>query len=161
MSFAVPDLSRPVVGPSFTWLIKMAASALLAWLAALAWHPQARAGYEQMSLAGQLMMIACLFVVLACYVFVMVGKTTLDAQGIRQSWVWPKRMQWSETVSARFIGMPFVTWLFPPRLMLKKANGSYTIFNGGTAELHRLFAEVTVAIQKRALEAKAEGRRAG
>jgi hypothetical protein len=27
--------------------------------------------------------------------------------------------------------------------------------------LHRLFAEVTVAIQKRALEAKAEGRRAG
>ncbi len=150
------DLSRPVVGASFTWTIKLAASALLSWLAVLAWHPQVRTGYEGMSLAGQLMMIGCLILLLACYVFVMVGKTTLDAQGIRQSWLWPKRMQWSEAMSARFIGMPFLTWLFPPRLMLKKANGSYTIFNGGTAELHRLFAEVTMAVQRRAFETKAE-----
>ena len=156
MTFDDLDLRQPVSGASFGWTLKLAAGAVIGWLAMMAWQPDVRLGYEELSTGGQLMMIGCLFVMLGCFVFLMVGRTTIDAQGIRQSWLWPKRMKWSEVSSARFIGLPFMTWLFPPRLMLKRANGSYTVFNGGTPQLHRLFAELTVAVQNRQMQAKAD-----
>jgi hypothetical protein len=81
----------------------------------------------------------------------MTGKTTLSAQGVRQDWIWRKSIDWSEVKSARFLGLPGLAWLVPPRLMLRGDSGMYVVFNGGSRTLHRAFAEATVAVQARSM----------
>ncbi|MCM5678415.1 hypothetical protein M8A51_02595 [Schlegelella sp. S2-27] len=108
-----------------------------------------RAGYARLDTWVQLAMLACVVVMLAGYWHFFTGKTTLTSDGISQSWLWRKQMQWDEVKSARFMGLPYLAWLIPPRLLLTSERGRRVLFNGGCDTLHRAFAQATVALQSR------------
>ncbi|MNJ03257.1 hypothetical protein D3C73_1635050 [compost metagenome] len=44
------------------------------------------------------------------------------------------------------IGIPFVSWLFPPRLVVRTGN-SFSTFNGGTQAILIEFAHISLAFQ--------------
>ncbi|PPE69363.1 hypothetical protein IS481_15325 [Caldimonas thermodepolymerans] len=146
-AFAQQGLNLPVSGPSFGWTIRLLAGAFLGWVALAMAQPPVRAGYASLSLGMQLLMIGCVLVLLVGYWYFFTGRTVLTEEGISQNWAWRKQMRWDEVKAARFLGLPFLTWLIPPRLLLVSHAGRRILFNGGNAELHRAFAQATVALQ--------------
>jgi len=140
----------PVSGPSFGWPVKAGAVAvpiLMVWMGSwLTWERWLGLGWAALTLAA----IYGVTMLALCWYF-LVGRTTLDDRGIRQDWFWRKDVAWSDVKSARFMSVPGMGSLIPPRLMLRRHDGMYTIFNGATAELHSAFAQATVSIQSKTL----------
>ncbi len=92
-------------------------------------------------------LIACAGVMLAIsYYWFLRAETTIDEQGIRQSWMYTRQVDWSDVRGARMIGIPYLTWLFPPRMVVRTGNAFMT-FNGGTRELLIEFARISIAFQ--------------
>ena len=148
-AFAAQGLVLPLTGPSFGWTVRLLGGAFLSWIALLMMQPPVREGYARLETWMQLAMIACVVVMLIGYWYFFTGKTTLDAKGVSQDWMWRKSMQWDDVKSARFMGLPFLAWLIPPRLLLTSQRGQRVLFHGGSADLHRAFAQVTVVLQSR------------
>lgn len=148
-AFAAQGLRLPLTGPSFGWTVRLLSGAFLSWVALLMLQPSVRDGYARLETWTQLAMIGCVLVMLLGYWYFFTGKTTLDSEGIAQSWLWRKSMRWDEVKSARFMGLPFLAWLIPPRLLLTSDRGRRVLFHGGSAELHRAFAQATVVLQSR------------
>lgn len=74
--------------------------------------------------------------------------TTIDDQGIAQTWVVHRQVDWQDIRSARLIGVPHAGWLSPPRLVVRTGIAFHT-FNGGTAELLAEFARISIAYEPR------------
>jgi len=81
----------------------------------------------------------------SCYWFLR-ARTTIDADGVRQSWVIDKRVDWGDVRGARMIGIPYAGWLFPPRMVVRTGN-AFTTFNGGSREVLVEFAKISLAFQ--------------
>jgi hypothetical protein len=124
---------------------------MLAWIALSLANTPLLGVVATYGLGVKLGLLAVAFVLVTSYWYFMTGKTTLSAQGVRQDWIWRKSIDWSEVKSARFLGLPGLAWLVPPRLMLRGDSGMYVVFNGGSRTLHRAFAEATVAVQARSM----------
>lgn len=148
-AFAREGLQLPVSGPSFGWTVRLLTGAFLSWIALLMAQAQVREGYARLETWMQLAMIGCVVLMLAGYWYFFTGKTSLTTEGISQTWVWRKQMRWDEVKSARFMGLPYLAWLIPPRLLLTSRNGRRVLFNGGCEALHRAFAQATVVLQAR------------
>jgi hypothetical protein len=74
------------------------------------------------------------------------ARTTIDAAGIRQSWLVDKQVAWRDVRGAKMIGIPYAGWLFPPRLVVRTGN-SFCTFNGGTEDVLVEFAKISLAFQ--------------
>jgi hypothetical protein len=83
---------------------------------------------------------------LVSYYWFLRSRTTIDATGIRQSWVIDKRVDWRDMRGAKMIGIPYAGWLFPPRMVVRTGN-SFTTFNGGSREVLVEFAKISLAFQ--------------
>lgn len=94
----------------------------------------------------QLMFVAAMLMLFASYYGFLHSVVTIDATGIRQTWLWNRQVVWSEIRSAKLIGIPLAGWLAPPRLVVRTGN-SFTTFNGGTPALLAEFARISVAFQ--------------
>jgi hypothetical protein len=70
----------------------------------------------------------------------------IDARGIRQTWMFNREVEWRDVRSAKMIGIPFLTWLFPPRLVVRTGTAFMT-FNGGSRDLLVEFAKISLAYQ--------------
>ena len=92
-----------------------------------------------------LFVVAMLLLCLSYYGF-LYSEVVIDANGIRQSWLWDRQVAWSEIRSAKLIGIPLAGWLSPPRLVVRTGN-SFVTFNGGTPDLLAEFARISIAHQ--------------
>ena len=149
--------STAVRGPSFGLAVRLGATAMLLWIAVSLYNTPLLGVVGSYGFGVKMGLLALLFVLLTSYWFFMTGKTELSSQGVRQDWIWRKQMAWNEVKSARFLGLPGMAWLIPPRLMLRGDSGMYVVYNGGSRELHEAFARATVAVQTRAMGLNATG----
>ena len=69
--------------------------------------------------------------------YIMMGKTTVNAQGVSQEWVMPKSYKWEEIFRARLIKLPMNT-----RLILNTGKPPFKTIHGGTPELREVFERV-------------------
>lgn len=76
-----------------------------------------------------LMAGAAVVMLVTCW-YILVGKTTVDAKGIRQEWFFKKDYRWHEISRARFVRMPFSS-----RLVLFVGGGPMKSVNSGDAAL--------------------------
>ena len=53
---------------------------------------------------------------------------------------------WRDVRSAKMIGIPYFTWLFPPRLVVRTGT-AFATFNGGSREVLVEFAKISLAYQ--------------
>ena len=78
--------------------------------------------------------------------YVLVSKTTLDAQCIRQTWVWAKRVELSDLAYAKLIRIKGLEWLIAPRLYTRSFGGKLAVFYASDlallADFERMAAEL-------------------
>jgi hypothetical protein len=144
MQFYQPetDVTGPAYGPVFKAIATILTVALLGYGVSIAMRfPLLSLGFG----VKALLLGAAVLLVLSYYWFLR-SRTTIDATGIRQTWVIDKRVDWRDMRGAKMIGIPYAGWLFPPRMVVRTGN-SFTTFNGGSRELLIEFAKVSLAFQ--------------
>jgi hypothetical protein len=144
MQFYRPEqnVTGPAYGQGFKAFATLLTVALLGYGVSIAMRfPLLSLGFG----VKALLLGAAALLVLSYYWFLR-ARTTIDAAGIRQSWVIDKAVDWRDMRGAKMIGIPYAGWLFPPRMVVRTGN-SFTTFNGGSRELLIEFAKISLAFQ--------------
>jgi hypothetical protein len=144
MQFYQPEqnVTGPAYGPVFKAIASFLTVALLGYGVSIAMRfPLLSLGFG----VKALLLGAAALLALSYYWFLR-SRTTIDASGIRQTWVIDKQVEWRDMRGAKMIGIPYAGWLFPPRMVVRTGN-SFTTFNGGSRELLIEFAKISLAFQ--------------
>ena len=127
--------AQPVRGPSYRPSAKWMVVSTLVTLAAYGAQVMSRVGtpaWPVLVLIG-----AGAFVLLSTTWYILNGNTTVDAEGIRQDWLFEKNYPWSQVLHARRLRVPFTS-----RLLLRMGAGPIKAIHSGNRELDEAFAEV-------------------
>ena len=144
MNFYQPQ--KPVSGPAYGAGFKLVATlltvVLLVYSVSIVWRfPMLSFGFGVKAL-----LLAAGVMLGVSYYWFLRARTTIDADGIRQTWLYDKRVEWRDVRGAKMIGIPYASWLFLPRMVVRTGN-SFTTFNGGSQEVLIEFAKISLAFQ--------------
>jgi hypothetical protein len=123
------------------------------WVKILAWVLLAALGWEIVTttirlstgnlnpfmLAG---VMVCFLALAVVAWFMQTSITTLDGQGLRQTWLTRREIAWDDIGGARFVPL-----IFSKRLMIVSRAGRAVIFQGGTRELEKAFMQIAATYQ--------------
>lgn len=134
----------PISGPAWPSWVKTAAWVIVALIGVQIVMFAARAGQMPVDpvSAG---IVALSFMGLAFVAWHMQNATTtIDAQGLRQTWLSRRDIAWDEIQYAKFVPM-----LLSKRLILFRKRGRPLVLQGGTQALHIAFARIAVTYRRR------------
>lgn len=131
-----------IEGPAFPPLVKLLAVALVA--AMLAWGVKVSDALMAVpwTLAGALVMGMAVALVLWCVVWIVRSRTGIDADHIRQSWMWNKEVALADVTQARLIGVPGLSWLVAPRLVVRARGRGLVVFHAADRQVLSVLARV-------------------
>ncbi|HEV7930170.1 MAG TPA: hypothetical protein VGP12_08580 [Nitrosospira sp.] len=97
----------------------------------------------------KILVAAAIFLLLYTTYWFQAGRIRIDEQGITQTWIFNKRVLWTEVISARLMAVPKAEFLFPPRLIVSSGFGRFKAFNGGEAVIWQEFAQIHLHYRKK------------
>ena len=115
--------AAPASGAAFPLPVKLLATALVAGMAvggARAWPELSQA---QWSPSAAVVLGLAVAMVAWCLYWIWRSRTSIDARGISQTWMWDKHVAWADVTQARLIGVPRLEWLIAPRLAVRVKGG--------------------------------------
>ena len=144
MPFYQPTVS--VTGPAYGAGFKLVATLLTAVLLGYGVSIAQRFPLLSLGFGVKALLLGAGVMLLVSYYWFLRARTTIDAQGIRQSWMFDKQVAWRDVRGAKMIGIPYLSWLFPPRLVVRTGSAFMT-FNGGSPKVLIEFAKISLAFQ--------------
>jgi hypothetical protein len=144
MQFYKPETN--VSGPAYSQWFKVLATMVTIVLAAYGISIVARFPLMQYGFGVKMLLLCAALMLALSYYWFLRSRTTIDEKGITQSWLYNKHVEWRDVRGAKMIGIPYLSWLFPPRLVVRTGN-SFSTFNGGSRELLIEFAKISLAFQ--------------
>lgn len=140
---------RTVTGPAYSMLFKCLATAVTIALALYATRVMLQFPLANYNFGIQALLFVAAFMLLVSYYWFLKSTTTVDQNGITQTWMYNKQVLWTDIRSAKMIGIPYLSWIFPPR-MIVRTGIAFTTFNGGNQALLVEFAKISLAYQMKA-----------
>lgn len=137
---------QPVSGPAYSPWFKLVATVVSLGLAGYGISVAVRFPLLQYGIGVKLLLLGAAVMLGVSYYWFLQSRTTIDAQGIRQTWLYNRQVAWSEIRGVKMIGIPYASWIFPPRLVVRTGNAFMT-FNGGSQALLVEFAKTALAYQ--------------
>lgn len=137
---------KAVTGPAYGTGFKIMATVVCVVLAGYGIMVGLRYPLLQYGIAVQLLLLGAAVMLGISYYWFLRSVVVIDERGIRQTWMFNREVEWRDVRSARMIGIPFLTWLFPPRLVVRTGT-SFSTFNGGCRPVLIEFARISVAFQ--------------
>lgn len=131
-------------GPTFPLPIKVLASVLVASLALYGVRIADRMLAAAWSASALFLVLAALGVTVVCYFRMLRSRTAIDAQFIRQDFLWPKKVALADITQAKIICVPYMSWLITPRLAVRARGGGMSLFYGGNEQVFRAFARLSL-----------------
>ena len=138
--------TQTVIGPAYSPWFKLLATVTTIVLMGYGVSVALRFPIMNYGLGVQLLLLSAAVLLGLSYYGFSHSTVTIDAQGITQTWLINRHVDWRDVRSAKMIGIPRAGWLFPPRLVVRTGT-SYNTFNGGTATLLTDFATISLAFQ--------------
>lgn len=135
-----------VSGPAYGTGFKCMATVVCLVLAGYGVTVGLRYPLLQYGIGVQLLLLGAALMLGVSYYWFLRSVIIIDKQGIRQTWMFNRQVEWRDVRSAKMIGIPFFTWLFPPRLVVRTGN-SFITFNGGSRAVLIEFAKISLAYQ--------------
>lgn len=144
MSFYQPSVSvtGPAYGPGFKMTATTITLALATYTASVLW----RFPMLSFGLGVKALLLGAAVMLAVSYYWFLRAQVTIDGDGIRQSWVFDKHVLWRDVRGAKMIGIPYLSWLFPPRMVVRTGS-AFVTFNGGSQEVLIEFARISLAFQ--------------
>lgn len=144
LDFYKPE--KTVTGPAYSALFKLFATIVTALLAGYAINITLRFPLLEYGISVKLLLLAAALMLAISYYWFLRSKVTVDDKGITQTWMYNRHVEWRDVRGAKMIGIPYMSWIFPPRLVVRTGN-SFTTFNGGTQAVLVEFAKISLAYQ--------------
>lgn len=135
---------QPVSGPAYAGPFKVVSTAIVLILLGYGGAIALRFPLLAYGFGVKLLLVGATSLLLASWYWFLRGRTTIDADGVRQSAMIDKQVRWDEVRSAKMIGVPYLGWLFPPRMVVRTGN-AFVTFNGGSQALLVEFARISLA----------------
>lgn len=118
--------------------------AALAWLVILliVWWIAVRAPHLQEQIQGPVALSVVISLLALCVIayYMWFGRTTIDARGIHQDWVFNRHISWDDIRMAKFVPL-----LFSKRLICFPQRGRPVIFHAGERHMEIAFAHIALA----------------
>lgn len=132
-------IESPVEGPAFPLLVKIMATVLM--LAMVYWGVGAEQQiiWREFSSGAAVLFGGALLITVVAYVWILKSRTSIDAQAIEQTWIWKRRVLLADITQAKFIYVPYLSWLIAPRLIVRAGPG-VSVFYSASPQVQRLFA---------------------
>jgi len=146
MSIAFYKPAKTVSGPSYSLWFKLLATVVSIGLALYGANIALRYPLLQYGLGVKALLLCAALMLIVSYYWFLRSTITIDERGITQTWLYNRQVEWRDVRSAKMIGIPFLGWLFPPRLVVRTGN-SFSTFNGGTRDVLVEFAKISLAFQ--------------
>ncbi len=130
-----------VEGPAFPMLVKSLATLLM--LAMLYWGAGAEQQiiWKEFSMGAALLFGGALLITIVAYVWILKSRTSIDGEAIEQTWVWKRRVLLADITQAKFIYVPYLSWLIAPRLIVRAGPG-VNVFYSASPQVQRVFARL-------------------
>lgn len=144
INFYQPETA--VSGPAYSPWFKLIATMLSIVLAVYGTNIAFRFPLLQYGFGVKLLLLGAALMLAVSYYWFLRSTTTVDGTGITQTWLYNKHVEWRDVRGAKMIGIPYASWLFPPRLVVRTGN-SFSTFNGGSQEVLIEFAKISLAYQ--------------
>jgi hypothetical protein len=138
--------AQPVSGPSYGRGFKLFATLMTASLFVYGASIALRFPLLQFGFGVKALLLGAACMLAVSYYWFLRARTTIDAGGIRQTWMFDKKVAWQDVRGAKMIGIPYLSWLFPPRMVVRTGN-AFTTFNGGSQDVLVEFAKISLAFQ--------------
>lgn len=138
-----------VTGPAYSVWFKYLATTVTIALAAYAVRVTLQFPLANYGFGIKALLFFAAIMLLVSYYWFLKSTTTVDRNGITQSWMYDKKVQWCDIRSAKMIGIPYLSAIFPPRLIVRTGI-AFTTFNGGSEALLVEFAKISLAYQMKA-----------
>jgi hypothetical protein len=135
-----------VTGPAYGKGFKVLASCVTIALCAYAVSIAMRFPLPQFGIGVKLLLLGAGLMLGLSYYWFLRATVTIDEAGIRQTWLYDKQVEWRDVRGAKMIGIPYLSWLFPPRLVVRTGS-AFATFNGGSREVLVEFAKISLAYQ--------------
>jgi hypothetical protein len=134
--------ARPVEGPAFPPLVKLLALSLVA--AMLVWGARVadRMFAVDWTFPNALVVLTGIAMVLWCASWIVRSRTCVDATHIRQTWMWHKQVALADVTQARMVGVPGLSWLVAPRLVVRARGRGLLVFHAADRRVLAAFASL-------------------
>lgn len=121
----IADASGPVSieGPAFPLLIKSLATIMLLAMLYWGWGVIAEVDWRSVSSGAALLLGSAFLITVTVYFWILKSRTSISHEAIEQTWLWKKRVVIAEITQAKFICIPFLSWLIAPRLIVRAGIG--------------------------------------
>ncbi len=137
---------RAVSGPAYGKGFKLFATFITVVLAGYTLNVALRFPLLQFGLGVKALLAGAGLMLAVSYYWFLRATTTIDSSGIRQTWLYDKKVEWRDVRGAKLIGIPYLSWLFPPRMVVRTGN-AFVTFNGGSQDVLVEFARIALAFQ--------------
>ena len=146
MKFEFYKPEKIVTGPAYSGMFKMLATIVTIVLAGYGTHITLRFPLMQYSFGVKALLLCAALMLAISYYWFLRSSITIDDKGITQTWMYNRKVEWSDIRSAKMIGIPYLSWIFPPRLIIRTGT-AYATFNGGSKDVLVEFAKISLAYQ--------------
>ena len=134
-------VDSPVEGPAFPLLVKAMATLLI--LAMIYWGAGAEQQiiWREFSTGAALLFGGAILITVVAYVWILKSRTSIDGEAIEQTWIWKRRILLADITQAKFIYVPYLSWLIAPRLIVRAGPG-VSVFYSASPQVQRVFARL-------------------
>lgn len=140
------DLNKPhsnaaclneISGSSFSFLIKLLSSMLVAGIAYLA--SKALHQIDDMSLASMGFVAAVALVIVFFQLSIWFSTTHISDTHIYQTWMFKKKVAIKEIAQCKLIYVPFFSWIITPRLVVRVGMANFFVFYASNSQVLEKF----------------------
>lgn len=135
-------ITGPAYSPWFKLLATIVCGVLAVYGISVAW----RFPLLQYGVGVQLLLLSAAVMLVLSYYWFMRSTITIDDKGITQTGIYNRHVSWQDIRSAKLLGVPYASAVFPPRLVIR-TNNTFSTFNGGNRQILTEFAKITLAYQ--------------
>jgi hypothetical protein len=140
--------AQAVQGPAYSVAFKVIATLISAALAIYGVSVALRFPLLSYGLGVKTLLGAAAIMLGVSYYWFLRSTTTVDARGITQTWLYNREVAWQDIRGAKMIGIPYLGWIFPPRLVVR-TGVAFATFNGGSRDVLLEFARISLAFQNK------------
>ena len=137
---------QPLTGPAYSLWFKLLATVVTILLATYGMNIAIRFPLMQYGFGVKALLAGAALMLIISYYWFLRSTITINESGITQRWMYNRHVEWRDIRSAKMIGIPYLSAIFPPRLVVRTGN-SFTTFNGGSQSILVEFAKISLAYQ--------------
>ena len=130
--------------------VKALATVLVGALAAAVWQAAGDLASAAWTGPAKASLAVVAIGVAAGYGWILASRTSIDDTRIRQSWLWPKQVLLADITQAKFIYLPWLSWIVAPRLVVRaRGRKAAVVFPAAGPAVLAEFARLSVGAARR------------